>query len=49
LQASASNFTFGAMKVEMKGIGQEEVYTVQKRRIQQSKLIGKKSQIEHRK
>ena len=28
------------MKVDMKGIGLEEVFTVQKRRVQQSKLIG---------
>ena len=28
LQDSASNFVFGSMKVDMKGIGQEEVFTV---------------------
>jgi len=28
LQASASNFIFGSMKADMKGIGQEEVFTV---------------------
>ena len=31
---------FGSIKIEMKGIGTEEVFTVQKRRVQQSKLIG---------
>ena len=33
LLASASNFVFGSIKIEMKGIGTEEVFTVQKRRI----------------
>lgn len=48
LQASASNFVFGSMKVDMKGIGLEEVFTVQKRRMQQSKLIGQRRQIINR-
>jgi|Transcript_20917 class 3 adenylate cyclase len=45
LQASASNFVFGSMKADMKGIGLEEVFTVQKRRVQQSKLIGQRKEI----
>ena len=45
LQASASNFAFSSMKIEMKGIGLEEVFIVQKRKIQKSKLIGQRRDI----
>ena len=33
------------MKIEMKGIGLEEVFIVQKRKIQKSKLIGQRRDI----